>query len=141
MIKNSKGKPIYYFTELEYVPMPNELPDPEAYLGEINEEIHYSYVELKTTKEEFGSAYHNTPYFPAHIDFIEENQEDILNIRKIDEGLYKRNIYISLDQYMHALKEMIDIGIPMEDITAESLNKYTLDNLPEKEESVKKLAA
>lgn len=110
------GKPVCFFTELSY-----EQPEDREYdeESEENAEIYYEYKELKSGKTEFGVAFHNVPYYPADIPAV----KDSLNVEEVSEGEYTVNKEIKYDDCLNAYKNMVDSGVPLTDITADTIIK------------------
>ena len=113
------GRPICFFTELEYGNF-NDVPDYDSdTLGEENAEINYVYKELKSGKVERGKAFYNIPYFPANIMVA----KDAVNLNENGEGEYEINREISYDQCMQAINDIASRDIPTDEISAEMVRK------------------
>ena len=111
------GRPICFFTELEYGNF-NDVPDYDSdTLGEENAEIHYVYKELKSGKEERGKAFYNMPYHPVSIHAV----KDALNVEEYGEGDYGIDSTVSYDECAKALEDILREGKDIEEITSTTI--------------------
>ena len=90
----SLGRPIHYFTKLEYGKY-SDIPEYEEYLGEENAEVYYEFMDLKTGSREKGIAFHSVPGTPANI----LAAKDSVNLLEYGEGDYGINPNVSYDDF------------------------------------------
>jgi len=120
------GQPVNFFRRMDYSSYEYSQPiDPEDYLGEEHEVISYEYINLKTGKEEYGTAFHNEPYFPASIPAVSNS----VNVVEHGEGNYDIDESITEEECMQVMRQLVDSGVPMMDITADTV----LENLHKKD--------
>ncbi len=117
MKNKSLGKPICFFTKLEYGNY-SDVPDYDSdVLGEENAEINYTYKELKSGLEEKGKAFYNVPYHPVSIHAV----KDAVNVDEYGEGDYGIDKTITYDECVNALEELLSSGTSIEEITSTTI--------------------
>ncbi len=124
-MKEKIKNPIYYCTGIDREEVNLERHDIEDYMGEYEENISFTFLEMKTNTETEETIRHHEPYWPASIESIDIS--NIVNLTGTDGSNYNRNPFPFLEDYQRGLQELVDLGIPLEDITASQLKEHLKD--------------
>lgn len=124
------GRPIYYCQSLNREQVKDPFPVyPVEHEGEIKEDISFTFYDLTTETTSYEKIFNDDPYNISKLEKV--NIDDVLNLEGTDGCNYRMQKTPSQYDYVRAYKELQEMGVPKENITAKMLKEYLQDLTPE----------